>query len=88
MRFLLKFATWKIGPLSHLNGFHVFPRVYIRITFTVMHYQIFEHKDTLSIAFLVCMILYIDGKQLRCSVFTFVQYSCKIKACAHVINKT
>ena len=39
-----------------------------------MHYPVFEHLDTLSFAFLVCMILFIDGKQFRCSVFTFVQY--------------
>ena len=26
VRFLFKFVTWKIGPLSHLNNFHVFPR--------------------------------------------------------------
>ena len=25
-RFLFKFVSWKIGPLSHLNDFHVFPR--------------------------------------------------------------
>ena len=29
--------------LSHLNGFHVFPRDNISITFTVMHYPVFEH---------------------------------------------
>ena len=62
----------KNGP--HLNGFHVFPRGNIRKTFTVMHYPVFEHLDTLSIAFLVSIILYIDGKQFKCSVFTFVQY--------------
>ena len=28
-----------------------------------MHYPVFEHLDTLSFAFLVCVILYIDGKQ-------------------------
>ena len=39
-----------------------------------MHYPVFEHYDTLSIAYLVCIILYIDGKQFRCSDFTFVQY--------------
>ena len=64
----------KNGPLSHLNGFHVFPRDNIRKTFTVMHYPVFEHLDTLSIAFLVRISLYIDGKQYRCNVFTFVQY--------------
>ena len=45
-------------PLSHLNGFHVFPRDNIRKTFTVMHYRVFERYDTLSFAFLVCIILY------------------------------
>ena len=40
--------------------------------FTGLHYPIFEHQDTLSFAFLVCIILYIDGKQL--ALFTFVQY--------------
>ena len=39
-----------------------------------MHYPVFERLDTLSIAFLVSIILYIDGKQFRYSVFTFVQY--------------
>ena len=52
----------------------MFPRDNFRKTFTVMHYLVFEHIDTLSIAFLVCIMLYIDGKQFRCSVFTFVQY--------------
>ena len=78
---MFKFATWKIGPLSHLNDFHVFPRDNIRKIFTVMHYPVFEHLDTLSFAFLVCIILYIDGtilyidgKQFRCSILTFDQY--------------
>ena len=43
--------------------------------FTVMHYTVFEQLDTFSFAFLVCKILYIDGKQFRCSVLTFVQYT-------------
>ena len=54
----------------------MFSRDNIRKTFTVMHYPVFEHKDTLSFAFLVFIILYTDGKQFRCSVFTFVQYIC------------
>ena len=60
-------SNWqpKNGPLSHLNGFHVFPRDNIRKTFTIMHYPVFEHYDTLSIAFSVCIILYIGGKQFR-----------------------
>ena len=33
----------KNGPLSHFNGFHVFPGDNIRKTFTVMHYTVFEH---------------------------------------------
>ena len=65
----------KNWPLSHLNGFRVFPRDSIRKTFTVMHYPVFGHKDTLSFAFLGCIILYIDGKQFRRSVFNFVQYT-------------
>ena len=60
--------------LSHLNGFHVFPRDNIHKTFTVMHYLVFEHLDTFYIACLVSIISYIDGKQFRCIVFTFVQY--------------
>ena len=44
------------------------------MAFTAMHYPVFEHKDTLSFAFLVCIILYTDGKQFMCSIFTFVQY--------------
>ena len=43
-------------------------------TFTVMHCPVFEHGDTLSFAFLVCIILYTDVKQFRGSVFTFVRY--------------
>ena len=35
-------ATRKIAPLSHLNGFHMFPRDNIPKTFTVMHYPVFE----------------------------------------------
>ena len=53
----------------------MFPCDNIRKTFTVMHYTVFEHYDALLIAFLVCIILYIDGKQFRCTVVTFVQYS-------------
>ena len=29
------FVTWKIGPLSHLNNFHVFPRDNIHKPFTL-----------------------------------------------------
>ena len=39
-----------------------------------MHNPVFEHLDTLSFAFMVYIILYIDDKQFRCSLFTFVQY--------------
>ena len=60
--------------MSHFNGFHVFPRDNIRKTFTVMHNPVFEHSDTLSFALLSCIILYKNGTQFRCSVFTFVQY--------------
>ena len=74
MRFLLKLVTGKIGPQSHLNGFHVFPRENIRKTFTVLHKPVYEHSDTLSFALLACIILYTNDKQFRCSVFTFVQY--------------
>ena len=38
------------------------------------HNQVFEHSDTLSFALLACVILHINGKHFRCSVFTFVQY--------------
>ena len=61
--------------MSHLNGFNVFPRDNIRTPFTVMHNPVFEHSDTLSFALLACIILYINGKQFRCSVFTFAQYT-------------
>ena len=33
----------KNGPLSHLNGLHVFPRDNFRKTFTVVHYTVLEH---------------------------------------------
>ena len=59
----------KIGHPSHFNGFHVFPRD-IREAFTFMHNPFFEHSDTL----LVALLAHINGKQFRCSVFTFVQY--------------
>ena len=39
-----------------------------------MHNPVFEQSDTLSFALLDCIILHINGKQFRCSVFTFVQY--------------
>ena len=39
-----------------------------------MHYPVFEYLDKLSFAFLVCIILYIDGKQCMCSIFIFVLY--------------
>ena len=74
VRFLFNLATSKIGPLSHLNDFHVFPRNNIRKTFTVMHYPVFEHEDTHSFAFLGYIIFYIDGGQFRCRGFTFAKY--------------
>ena len=51
MRFQFKFATSKIGPISHLNGFHVFPHDKISKTFTVMHNPVFEESDALSFFF-------------------------------------
>ena len=57
--------------LTHLNGFHVFPRYTIRKDFTFIYNPVFEHSDTLLFA---CIILHINGKLFRCSVFTFVQY--------------
>ena len=39
-----------------------------------MHNLVFEQSDILSFALLDCIILHINGKQFRCSVFTFVQY--------------
>ena len=75
MRFLFKSVTEKIGPLSHLNGFHLFPRDSIRKTF--MHNPFFEYSDTLLFALLACTILYINGKQFRCNVFTCSVYILK-----------
>ena len=69
----MQIETRKIGPLSHLNDFHVFPRDNISKTISVMHNLVFEHSDTLSFALLAYIILFINGKQFRCSVFTFVQ---------------
>ena len=54
--------------------FHVFHCYHIRKTVTVMHSPVFEHSDTLSFALMACILLYINGTQIRCSVFTFVQY--------------
>ena len=45
-----------------------------QLTFYFMHNPVFEHSDTLSFALLAYIILHINGKQFRCSVFTFVQY--------------
>ena len=67
--------------MSHLNVFHAFPRDKI----TVMHNPSFEHFDTRSFGLPACIILYIIGKQFRCSVFTFVQYSLIISC--HCYNK-
>ena len=39
-----------------------------------MHNPVFEQSDILSFASLDGIILHINGKQFRCSVFTFVQY--------------
>ena len=46
----------------------------IRKAFTFMHNPDFEHLDTLLFALLACIILHVNCKQFRCSVFTFVQY--------------
>ena len=74
MRFLFKLATVKIGPMSHLNDFCVFPCDSIRKSFTVMHNPVLDYLDKLSFALLACIILYINSKQFRCSVFTFVLF--------------
>ena len=39
-----------------------------------MHNTVFEESDILSFTLLNCIIWHINGKQFRCSVFTFVQY--------------
>ena len=39
-----------------------------------MHNLVFEKSGILLFASLDCIILHINGKQFRCSVFTFVQY--------------
>ena len=46
----------------------------IRKTFTVMHNPVFLPSDTLSFVLLALVILDINGKQFRCSVFSFVQH--------------
>ena len=48
----LKLATWKIGPLSHLNDFCVIPRDNKRKICTVVHKPVLEYLDTLSFALL------------------------------------
>ena len=53
----------------------MFPRENNLKIFTVKRNPVFEHSDTLSFALLLAyIILYINDKQFRCSVFTFVQY--------------
>ena len=68
--------------------------VTISVNFYFMHYPAFEHSDTLTFALLDCVILHINGKQFRCSVFTFVQYitymaitDLKRHRPLHIINK-
>ena len=39
-----------------------------------MHNLVFEKSGILLFASLDCIILHINGKQFRCSVFTFVRY--------------
>ena len=36
--------------------------------------SVVEQLDILSFALLDCIILHLNGKQFRCSVFTFIQY--------------
>ena len=57
-----------IPDLCPLSYFHVFPQD------NIMHNPVFEQSDTLSFALLDCIMLHINGKQFRCSVFTFVPY--------------
>ena len=45
-----------------------------RIMFSVMGSQVFKHFKTLSFDLRACFIFQKFDKQLRCSVFTFVQY--------------
>ena len=42
------------------------------ISVYILFNPVFEHSDTLSFALLACVILHINGKQSRCSLFTFV----------------
>ena len=48
-----------------------------RNMFSVMDSQVFKHFKTLSFDLRACFIFQKFDKQLRCSVFTFVQYTCK-----------
>ena len=48
--------------------------VTISVYFYFIHNAALKNSDTLSFALLACVILHINGKQFRCSVFTFVQY--------------
>ena len=63
-----------IPDLYPLSYFHVFLRDNFRKPFTLCITQSLIQSDTLSFALLDCIILHINGKQFRCSVFTFVQY--------------
>ena len=71
----VQICNLKIGPLSHWNGFHVFHRDNICKAFTCMHNPVFEHSDALLFAVPACIILLINGKQFRCSIFTLFQYN-------------
>ena len=63
-----------ISDLCLLSYFHVFPRDNIRKPSTLCITQSLRQSDRLSFALLDCIILHINDKQFRCSVFTFVQY--------------
>ena len=55
----VQICNLKMGPLSNLNGFHVFPHDNIRKTYTVMHNPVFEKSDTLSFVLLACINFFI-----------------------------
>ena len=58
-----------IPDLFPLSYFHVFPLDNIRKPFTLCITQSLNSQ-----IYLDCIILHMNGKQFRCSVFTFVQY--------------
>ena len=63
-----------IPDLCPLSYFHVFPRDNIRKPFTLCITQSLNSQIHFHLLYWIALFIHINGKQFRCSVFTFVQY--------------